>query len=135
MVAGVATVEAITNPDRMFTDAGINLIIARATHADADKKMIILSDGREIPYDKLLLGTGARPLIPDIEGHELAGVFSLRSAPDAVRIRNFLEETNARKLVFIGAGSTNLEVATLLCETKPDYYNVTVIELSGIHCR
>ena len=127
----MATVDAITNPDKMFTDAGINVIIARVTQAHGNKKTVTLSDGREIPYDKLLLGTGASPAIPDIEGRDLEGVFTLRSAPDAVRIKNFLEERNAKKLVLIGAGFTNLEVATLLCETKQGHYEVTVIEILG----
>ena len=127
----MATVDSITNPDQMFADAGINLIIARATHADGEKKKVTLSDGREIPYDKLLLGTGASPMVPPIEGCDHEGVFSLRSAPDAVNIRNFLEEENRRKLVLIGAGFINLEVATLLASTKPGHYDVTVIELLG----
>ena len=127
----MATVDSITNPDQMFADAGINLIIARATHADGEKKKVTLSDGREVPYDKLLLGTGASPMVPPIEGCDHEGVFSLRSAPDAVNIKNFLEEENRRKLVLIGAGFINLEVATLLASTKPDHYDVTVIELLG----
>jgi len=127
----VATVDSITNPDKMFTDGGINVIIDRVTKADGDQKTVTLSDGREIPYDKLLLGTGARPAVIPIEGHDLEGVFTLRSAPDAEKIRNFLEERKAKKLVLIGAGFTNLEVATLLCETKPDHYDVTVIEILG----
>jgi len=127
----VATVDSITNPDQMFTDAGINLIIARVTHADAKKKKLILSTGIEISYDKLLLGTGASPWTPPIKGCDLQGVFTLRSAPDAVNIRDFLEENDARKLVFIGAGFTNLEVATLLFRSKPNYFDVTVVELLG----
>jgi NADPH-dependent 2,4-dienoyl-CoA reductase/sulfur reductase-like enzyme len=127
----VATVDSITNPDKMFTDGGINVIIDRVTKADGDQKTVTLSDGREIPYDKLLLGTGASPAVIPIEGHDLEGVFTLRSAPDAEKIRNFLEERKAKKLVLIGAGFTNLEVATLLCETKPDHYDVTVIEILG----
>lgn len=127
----MATVDSITNPDKMFTDGGINVIIDRVTKADGDKKTVTLSDGREIPYDKLLLGTGASPAVLAIEGHELEGVFTLRSAPDAEKIKNFLEERKAKKLVLIGAGFTNLEVATLLCETKPDHYDVTVIEILG----
>lgn len=127
----MATVDAITNPDKMFTDGGIKVIIARVTQVEGDKKTVTLADGREIPYDKLLLGTGASPAVPAIEGHELEGVFTLRSAPDAVKIKNFLEERKAKKLVLIGAGFTNLEVATLLCETKQDHYDVTVIEILG----
>jgi NADH oxidase (H2O2-forming) len=131
VVAGVATVDSITNPDKMFTDGGINVIVDRVTQADGDKKTVTLSDGREIPYDKLLLGIGAKPAVLAIEGHELDGVFTLRSAPDAEKIKNFLEQRKAKKLVLIGAGFTNLEVATLLCETKPDHYDVTVIEILG----
>ena len=127
----MATVDSITNPDKMFADAGINLIIARATRVDAEKKIVTLSDGSEVSYDKLLLGTGASPSIPPIEGCDLGGVFSLRSAPDALHIKSFLEEENPGKLAFIGAGFTNLEVATLLASTKPDLYEVTVIELLG----
>ena len=127
----MATVDAITNPDKMFTDAGINVIIARVTQVQGDKKTVTLSDGREIPYDKLLLGTGASAAIPAIEGRELEGVFTLRSAPDAVKIRDFLQERKAKKLVLIGAGFTNLEVATLLCETRQGHYDVTVIEILG----
>jgi len=127
----VATVDSITNPDKMFTDGGINVIVDRVTQADGDKKTVTLSDGREIPYDKLLLGIGATPAVLPIEGHELDGVFTLRSAPDAEKIKNFLEQRKAKKLVLIGAGFTNLEVATLLCETKPDHYEVAVIEILG----
>ncbi|MBW1741599.1 MAG: FAD-dependent oxidoreductase [Deltaproteobacteria bacterium] len=129
MVAGLATVDSITNPDKMFADAGINLIIAKATHVDTKQKKVELSDGRKLPYDKLILGTGASPVIPLIEGHDLQGVFTLRSAPDAEEIRHFLEVRKAKKLVFIGAGFISLEVATLLIASKPNYYDVTVIEL------
>ena len=127
----MATVDAITNPDKMFTDGGIKVIIARVTQVEGDRKTVSLADGREIPYDKLLLGTGASPAVPAIEGHELEGVFTLRSAADAVKIRTFLEERNVKKLVLIGAGFTNLEVAALLCETKQGHYDVTVIEILG----
>jgi len=115
----------------MFENAGITSIIARVTHVDTEKKMVELSDGRTIPYDKIILGTGASPMIPAMEGVDLDGVFTLRTTPDAEKIKRFLEERRARNLVFIGAGFINLELATLLSQTKPDYYNVTVIELLG----
>ena len=130
-MAGLATVDSITNPPTMFENAGITSIIARVTHVDTEKKMVELSDGRTIPYDKIILGTGASPMIPSMEGVDLDGVFTLRTTPDAEKIKRFLEERRARNLVFIGAGFINLELATLLSQTKPDYYNVTVIELLG----
>jgi len=128
-VAGLATVDSITNPDAMFDNAGITNIIAKATHVDTEKKKVELSDDTSIDYDKIILGTGARPVIPAIEGVDLEGVFTLRTAVDAEKIKRFLEEQQAKNLVFIGAGFINLELPTLLSEIKPDYYNVTIIEL------
>lgn len=130
MVAGLATADSITNPNQMFANAGIDLIIAKATHVDTDKKTVELSDGRELPYDKLILGVGASPLIPPIEGAGLDGVFTLRTVPDAEKIRQFLEEKKAKRLVFVGAGFISLELATLLSAAKPDYHMV-VVELLG----
>jgi len=127
VVAGLATVDSITNPDQMFSNAGIKLVKARATSIDTSQKMVELSDGSEIPYDKLILGVGASQVVPVIEGRNLDGVFTLRTVPDAEEIRNFLKESKAKKLVFIGAGFISLETATLLLTSRPDYYDVTVI--------
>ncbi len=126
-MAGLATADSITNPDKMFTNAGINLIKARATRVDTTQKMVALSDGREIPYDKIVLAMGASPVVPVIEGRDLDGVFTLRAVPDAEKIMGFLEQRKAKKLVFIGAGFISLEMATLLSASRPDYYDITVI--------
>jgi len=130
-VAGLVTGESIVNPDKMFANSGINLVIARAEHVDAGQKKIHLSDGKEILYDKLVLGVGASPVIPAIEGNSLVGVFTLRSLSDAEKMKLFIEEKKPRKLLFIGAGFISLEIATILSITNPDYYEVTIIELFG----
>jgi NADH oxidase (H2O2-forming) len=127
-VAGLATVDSITNPDAMFKNANITNIIAEVTHVDTGKKIVELSDGTSIDYDKIILGTGASQVIPEFEGVDLKGVFTLRGVPDAERIKIFLEEKKAKNLVFIGTGFINLELAALLSETKPDYYNMTIIK-------
>jgi NADPH-dependent 2,4-dienoyl-CoA reductase/sulfur reductase-like enzyme len=126
-VAGLATADSITNPDEMFTKAGINLVKARANSVDRQKKIVTLSDGGEATYDKLLLAVGARPTMPQIEGTDLQGVFTLRDVPDAQAMMAFLKEKQPGKLVFIGAGFISLETATLLAASKPDGYDVTVI--------
>jgi len=130
-VAGLVTVDSITNPDIMFENAGITNIIAKATHVDTEKKIIELSNGTSISYDKIILGVGASQMVPAMEGVDLEGVFTLRTASDAERIKRFIEEQKSRNLVFIGAGFINLELPALLSEIKPDYYNVTIIELLG----
>ena len=126
-MAGLATADSITNPDEMFSNANINLIKARATHVDTKQKAIELSDGREVPYDKMVLAVGATQVVPQIEGHELEGVFTLRQVPDAERIRAFIDERKPKRLVFIGAGFISLETATLLSASRPDYDDMTVV--------
>ncbi|MBW1860523.1 MAG: FAD-dependent oxidoreductase, partial [Deltaproteobacteria bacterium] len=126
-MAGLATADSITNPDEMFSKAGINLVKARANSVDRQKKIVELSDGGEAPYDKLLLAVGASPIVPQIEGTDLQGVFTLRDVPDAEAMMAFLKERRPKKLVFIGAGFISLETASLLAASKPDGYDVTVI--------
>jgi len=128
-VAGLVTPESIVNPDSMFANNNINLIIDKAEHIDARAKEVALSDGRKISYDKLILSTGASPLVPKIEGHDLTGVFTMRSLSDAERIKSHLDEAKPRKLIFIGSGFISLEVASLLAVTHRDTYDITVIEL------
>jgi NADH oxidase (H2O2-forming) len=129
VVAGVATVDSITNPDRMFEEAGIKVVVSKVVQADALKKTLTLADGATVPFDKLILGMGARQIIPPMEGSDLKGVFTLRSSADAENIRNYFAAENPRNLVFIGAGYTNLETASLLLGDKPDSYQASVIEL------
>jgi NADPH-dependent 2,4-dienoyl-CoA reductase/sulfur reductase-like enzyme len=128
VVAGLATADAITNPDNMFENAGIDLIVDRASQVDPKEKNVKLSDGRKLTYDKLILGMGASPVVPPIKGSDLNGVFTLRDLTDAERIRRFLEERKVKRLVFIGAGFINLELAALLSDSKPGHYDVTIIE-------
>jgi NADH oxidase (H2O2-forming) len=129
VVAGVATVDSITNPDRMLEEAGIKVVIGKVVQADPANKTLALADGTVIPFDKLILAMGARQMISPVEGSTLKGVFTLRSAADATRIREYFEAENPRKLVLIGGGYINLETATLLMAQNPDHYRVTIIEL------
>ena len=66
-MAGLATVDSITNPDAMFENAGIINIIEEVTQVDTKKKMVVLLNGTTIDYDKVILGTGSVPVIPPID--------------------------------------------------------------------
>ncbi len=129
MVAGLVTPESIVNPDSMFSNNNINLVIDTVKHIDAKEKKVEISDGRTFPYDKLVLSTGASPFVPPIEGRDLSGVFVLRSLSDGEEIKGYLEEAKPRNLLFIGSGFISLEVASLLSMMHPDKYNITVVEL------
>jgi len=129
VVAGLVTPESIVNPDSMFGDNKIDLVIDRVARVDSRNRRAVLASGREIPYDKLVLSTGSTPVVPPIEGHGLRGVFTLRSLGDAEAVKGYMEKTGARDLVLIGAGFTGLELASLLHVSRPDHYHTRVVEM------
>lgn len=128
-MAGLVTGASIVNPDTMFTSNNINVIIDRVESVDRGAKSVILSDGQSISYDKLILSTGSSPFMLPIPGNDVDGVFTIRALVDAEKILDFIKEKNPRKAVFIGAGFLNLEVATLLKQSRPDNYDITVVEV------
>ena len=96
-----------------------------ATGLDLAAKQVQLADGREIPFDKILIATGAtaRPW-PRKEQAELDGVYVLRTLEEAKRLRQRLEAGVGRVLI-IGAGFTGSEVASVCRELD---LPVTVVE-------
>ena len=129
MVAGLATPDSIVVPDKMLEGAGIHVIVAEVSSVDKARKCVWLSDGRELGYDKLFLGMGASSFIPPIEGRELNGVLSLRSAADAEKIKTYIAEKNPKNILFVGAGFISLEVASLLAADPRHARTITVVEL------
>jgi NADPH-dependent 2,4-dienoyl-CoA reductase/sulfur reductase-like enzyme/rhodanese-related sulfurtransferase len=66
---------------------------------------------RDVPYDKLVLSQGAKPIVPPIAGASLPHVFTLRDIPDMDRIAAFVNERQPRHAVVIGGGFIGLEMA------------------------
>ncbi len=63
-----------------------------------------------VAYDKLLIATGARPVIPPWEGVNLKGIFPLRTIHDSQNIRSYLTEYQPKRAVIIGGGYIGLEM-------------------------
>ena len=63
-------------------------------------------------YDKLVLATGATPVIPPVKGTDQKHVFTLRNINDMKRIKEFINNTNPKTAAIIGTGFIGLE----LCE-------------------
>ena len=76
------------------------LLGRRAVQVDADA--LVLDDGTRLPFDRLLLATGSRAAIPDIEGIDTPGVSPLKTMADALRIRE--QVAGARHAVILGGG-------------------------------
>ncbi|GLI57913.1 hypothetical protein PM10SUCC1_34270 [Propionigenium maris DSM 9537] len=61
-------------------------------------------------YDKLVVATGATPLLPPIAGIERENVFTLRNVQSADRIIDYIVEKAPKKAVVVGAGYIGLEL-------------------------
>ncbi|SFC02659.1 NAD(P)/FAD-dependent oxidoreductase [Streptomyces aidingensis] len=84
-----------------------------AVHIDRAAREVRLGDGTRVPYDALLLATGAEPRRLGIPGTELAGVHHLRRVAHADHLRGHLTggHRDGAPLVIAGAGWIGLEVA------------------------
>lgn len=62
-------------------------------------------------YDALVIATGAAPVMPEMEGTGLPGVFQVRTPEDAVSMRDYIEQSGVKKAVVVGGGFIGLEMA------------------------
>jgi apoptosis-inducing factor 3 len=99
--------------DDWYGENGITLRLSPDVVALEPKaKRVTLGDGSSVPYDKLLLATGAEPVKLPVPGADLPHVHSLRSLADSRAIIKAAEA--AKRAVVIGASFIGLEVAASL---------------------
>jgi 3-phenylpropionate/trans-cinnamate dioxygenase ferredoxin reductase subunit len=111
-------------PDAFYAEAKCELLLnATASAIDRAKKVVTLSDGITVPYDKLLIATGSRVREIKCPGADLPGVFYLRSIADVDKLRPAFE--TAKNVAIVGGGYIGLEVGAVA--RKYDL-NVTVFE-------
>lgn len=85
-----------------------------------------LDDGSRLQFGKLLLATGARPVIPPIPGLDTARYHVLRTLDDALELR--AELARARHAIVLGAGLIGMHAAESLAKAG---VRVTLVELHG----
>lgn len=68
----------------------------------------------ETNYDKLLIATGASPIVPGLPGFDLPGVMALKTLGDGRNIKAYLKENNVGKVVIVGMGYIALEMCEAL---------------------
>jgi NAD(P)H-nitrite reductase large subunit len=97
--------------DSFYSHHGCELKLNKtAIRINPEKKLVILDDGSDIGYDKLLISTGSSPLIPPIPGlDQVKYKFAFTTLDDAKALENVLKE-NLRVLI-IGAGLIGLKCA------------------------
>jgi nitrite reductase (NADH) large subunit len=111
VLAGEKTVDDIVvNPRDWYAANGVALVTgATVTAIDRAGKCVVLAGGESIPYDKLLLGTGSKPLAPPIPGLTLPGVRAFRDIADVAAMID--ASLRYRRAVVIGGGLLGLEAA------------------------
>ncbi|MDR2573324.1 MAG: FAD-dependent oxidoreductase [Desulfovibrio sp.] len=99
----------------------------------AAKKLLVkdLGSGREenLPYDNLLLATGARPRIPPVEGHDLEGVLALTKLEAAEAVRMACQNGAVNSAVIVGGSFIGLETAVALADMWG--IKVSVVEMAN----
>jgi apoptosis-inducing factor 3 len=100
-------------PDSFYAENHIDLRLGtNVTAIDTGARTIMLADGSKVPYDRLLLATGAEPARLSIPGADAPHVRTLRSLADC---RDIIERAKAaRRAVVLGASFIGLEVAASL---------------------
>jgi NADPH-dependent 2,4-dienoyl-CoA reductase/sulfur reductase-like enzyme/nitrite reductase/ring-hydroxylating ferredoxin subunit len=100
-------------PAEYYTAQDIHLQLrTEVTEIDPKARQVTLVGGRSLPFDKLLLATGAEPIRLDILGANQTHVHVLRSLADLRAI--ITQAKDARRAVVVGASFIGLEVAAAL---------------------
>ena len=128
IASGNVTVDSSYKNDRIFSEQGIKLVNVRAVGVDRKAKKVTTADGISYPYDKLILTTGARPILFPISGIDLPGVFTLRTSGDAINILDWVNSKRVRNAVVIGAGAIGIEIAYLIAQNGVKIVLVEMLE-------
>lgn len=127
LLAGTADDRKMAYRDAGFyEDNGVSLLLGvRAVSIDAVGKQVILSNGKMVAYDKLLIATGGKPFVPPMKGGDKKGIYTFIKRDDAEQLKSVAKcETKA---VVIGGGLIGLKAAEGLVKCGVD---VTVVELA-----
>ena len=82
----------------------------KVTELNPVAKTVKTADGKEFSFDKLLLATGGKAIVPPIPGVDKEGISTLKTMADAERIYNM----KGKRAVVIGAGSIGVEACISL---------------------
>ncbi|HDX9589471.1 TPA: CoA-disulfide reductase [Bacillus pseudomycoides] len=104
--------------DTYHIDAKVNHEVTRVD--PASKKVYGIhtqtSEPFEFEYDRLLIATGVRPVMPNWKGSDLQGVHLLKTIPDAEKIMETLQNKNVEHVTIIGGGAIGIEMAETFVE-------------------
>ncbi|MGQ9921461.1 MAG: NAD(P)/FAD-dependent oxidoreductase [Desulfobacca sp.] len=98
------------------------LLGRRVVEVDPTAKTVALDSGESLPYDRLLVASGARPLLPGIPGENLPGVFTIRTLGEFQAMQQMLRP--GQRVAVVGSGLVGLKTAQALAQAG---FNVTLV--------
>ncbi|MFT5418550.1 MAG: NADPH-dependent 2,4-dienoyl-CoA reductase/sulfur reductase-like enzyme, partial [Gammaproteobacteria bacterium] len=107
-----------------FSRLNIDVRQDKVTSINRKQRQVILASGSPVPYDKLLIATGSRPVSPPIPGIDLPGIYSCWTLEDARNIAS--RSTAGAKVLLMGAGFIGCIILEALAKSGAD---LTVVEM------
>ncbi|MGQ1911005.1 FAD-dependent oxidoreductase [Marinifilum sp. RC60d5] len=115
-------------PDKMLTNVGVEIKIAKVTKVDLENNICHLSTNEKLYFEKLVFATGSIPTIPKwLKGGDLKNVFTIP------KDKFYLDEMytklkGLKKIITIGAGFIGVEMSD---ELNKEGRDVTLVEIES----
>ncbi|HOO56550.1 MAG TPA: FAD-dependent oxidoreductase [bacterium] len=113
--------------DSLVTGSGADLIRDRVVSVDFNLKEVHTAGGNSYRYEKLVIATGAIPIMPPIEGTDKEGVGVFKTETDMSFILGKLQ-SGVEKAVVVGAGAIGIELAQALSDRGLEVHLVDIAE-------
>jgi NADPH-dependent 2,4-dienoyl-CoA reductase/sulfur reductase-like enzyme/rhodanese-related sulfurtransferase len=126
--------ESLRNENYFKNYGNIDLLLNYlVTEINPDSKTIStlnMLDNKEtrFQYDKLVIATGSKAIIPPIEGLSIEdeNVFTLKDPTDSIKVKSYLDKNEVNKVCILGAGLIGCEIASSLFNLNID---VSIFEI------
>ena len=126
-IEGLLSFEKTLKKDAVVTDEKAELIRDKVIKVNFDAKTVKTEENGEIAYEKLVIATGATPVLPPVEGRDLNGVMTFKTEEDLKKIME-LVDNGLEKAVIVGAGAIGIELAQALNQQKIETHLVDMEE-------
>jgi len=117
-------------PDTPLKNAAVGIIEEEVIDINRTENKLELKSGKELSFEKLVLATGSKPVMPKIEGIEKDGVYLVKKDRDyLVSLRK--ESSEANSILVVGGGYIGVEIADELLKAGKNVTLIAVFLLLG----
>jgi NADH oxidase (H2O2-forming) len=126
VIENIIPKEKTFKKDELVTGSGAELIRGNVTQVSFDDKTVTLNDGTSCKYDKLIIATGADPILPPISGTDLKGVHTFKTGDDLDLLESAAKDPKTKKAVIVGAGAIGVELCQALNKVTQECHLVDI---------